>query len=84
VGVHVDRVRHEPTDRAQVSIAVRLQDDTEVGALAALDVDGPEKLALVTFWHIYNLPQNEIISQAHNLLFPGKELTQRAQWAQWA
>jgi hypothetical protein len=54
VSIYVDRVRHEAADRAQVSIAVRLQDDTEVGALAALDVDGPEELALMTLWHIYN------------------------------
>jgi hypothetical protein len=54
VSIHVDRVRNEAPDRAQVSIAVRLQDDAEVGALAALDVDRPEKLALMAFWHFYN------------------------------
>jgi hypothetical protein len=54
--VHVDRVRHETADRTQVCVAVRLQDDPEVGALAALYVDRPEKLALMAFWHFYNFP----------------------------
>jgi hypothetical protein len=78
VCIHVDRVRHEAADGTQVRVTVRLQDDAEVGTLPALDVDGPEKLALMAFWHFYNLPPEEIIGHAHNLLFPGKEIAQRA------
>jgi len=55
-GEHVDRVRHETTDGTQVRVAVRLQDDPEVGALTALDVDGPEEFALMTFWHFDYFP----------------------------
>jgi hypothetical protein len=74
-GVHVDRVWHEASDRAQVNIAVRLQDDPEVGTLAAVHVDRPEELALMTFWHFYNFPRLKIICRAHNPLFPEKELS---------
>jgi hypothetical protein len=59
-GVHVDRVRHETADGAQVSVPVRLKDDPEVGALAAVDVDRPEELALMAFWHYYNFPKMKL------------------------
>jgi hypothetical protein len=60
VSVHVDRIWNETADRTQVSIAVRLQDDAEVGALAALDVDRPEELALMAFWHFYIFSRIEL------------------------
>jgi hypothetical protein len=75
---HIDRVGHETSDGTHVRVAVRRQDDPEVGTLAAIDVYRPEKFALMAFWHIYNFPRNEIICYAHNPLFPVKELTQRA------
>jgi hypothetical protein len=74
-GVHVDRVRHETTDRAQVGVTVRLQDDPEVGALPAVDVDRPEELALMALWHFYNFPRMKIIRRIHNPLFPRKAVT---------
>jgi hypothetical protein len=55
-GEHIDRIRHETTDRTQVRVAVRLQDDPEVGTLTALDIDRSEEFALMTFWHFYNFP----------------------------
>jgi hypothetical protein len=57
VGEHVDRVRHETADGTEVRVAVRLQDDPEIGTLAALDVDGPEELALMALWHFYIFPR---------------------------
>jgi hypothetical protein len=48
---------------------MRLQDNAEVGALAALNVDRPEKLALMTFWHFYNFPQVKLAATLIILCF---------------
>jgi hypothetical protein len=70
VGEHVDRVRHETADGTEVGVAVRLQDDPEVGALAAIDVDRPEKFALMTFWHFDNFPRLKLSPSFKTLCFP--------------
>jgi hypothetical protein len=75
----VDRVRHETADGTHVRIAVRLQDDPEVGALATVDIDRPEELALMTLRHIYNFPWMKIIRRVKNPLYPVKGIAQRPQ-----